>query len=186
MVNAVKPRWAGFNLLAPTYAFSARIASLLAPQILVMAGGHHAKAAPDLVLRDSRFRNLAALVIGEGETRVAALLEDVRRRAELPKVMWREPDSKRLLPEGTTHMKHEHHGDRYELSVRDRRDLSFDKSRDQNASGRRPVSLVTVTFEGRLEVGDPGALRGTLTQGLGRAKAYGCGLMTLAPLPGGR
>jgi anaerobic magnesium-protoporphyrin IX monomethyl ester cyclase len=90
IVNAVKPRWAGFNLLAPTYALSARIASLLAPQILVMAGGHHAKAAPDLVLRDPRFRNLAALIIGEGETRVAALLGEVRRRAELPKVMWRD------------------------------------------------------------------------------------------------
>jgi CRISPR system Cascade subunit CasE len=96
------------------------------------------------------------------------------------------PDSKRLLPGGTTHRKHEHHGDRYELSVRDRRDLSFDKSRDQNASGRRPVNLVTVTFDGRLEVSEPDALRRTLTQGLGRAKAYGCGLMTLAPLPGGR
>ncbi|MER5466458.1 type I-E CRISPR-associated protein Cas6/Cse3/CasE [Streptomyces sp. NPDC002668] len=95
------------------------------------------------------------------------------------------PDSKRLLPGGTTHSKHQHHGDRYELNVRDRRDLAFDKSRDQNASRRRPVSLVTVTFDGRLEVIDPEALRRTLTQGLGKAKAYGCGLMTLAPLHGG-
>ncbi|MGW3627813.1 B12-binding domain-containing radical SAM protein [Streptomyces sp. NPDC000880] len=90
IVNAIKPRWAGFNLLAPTYPISARIASLLDPQILVMAGGHHAKAAPDLVLRDPRFRNLSALIIGEGETRVAALLQDARRRAELPKVLWRD------------------------------------------------------------------------------------------------
>lgn len=90
LVNAAKPRWAGFNLLAPTYALSARIVSLLDPEILVMAGGHHAKAAPDLVLHDPRFRHLAALVIGEGETRVSALLQDVRRRAELPKVMWRD------------------------------------------------------------------------------------------------
>ncbi|WP_328403921.1 type I-E CRISPR-associated protein Cas6/Cse3/CasE [Streptomyces sp. NBC_00390] len=95
------------------------------------------------------------------------------------------PDSKRLLPGGTTHRQQEHHGDRYELSVRDRRDLSFDKSRGQNLSRRRPVSLVTVTFDGRLEVSDPDALRRTLTQGLGKAKAYGCGLMTLASLPGG-
>ncbi|WP_327328700.1 type I-E CRISPR-associated protein Cas6/Cse3/CasE (plasmid) [Streptomyces sp. NBC_01210] len=96
------------------------------------------------------------------------------------------PDSKRLLPGGITHMKQEHHGDRYELNVRDRRDLAFDKSREQKASKGRPVSLVTVTFDGRLEVIDPEALRRTLTQGLGRAKAYGCGLMTLAPLPVGR
>jgi hypothetical protein len=45
IVNSVNPRWAGFNLLAPTYAISARIADLLDPQILVMAGGHHAKTA---------------------------------------------------------------------------------------------------------------------------------------------
>ncbi len=42
------------------------------------------------------------------------------------------------------------------------------------------VPLVTVTFDGRLEVTDPVALRRTLTMGLGKAKAYGCGLMTLA------
>ncbi|MFC9176739.1 type I-E CRISPR-associated protein Cas6/Cse3/CasE, partial [Streptomyces sp. NPDC057107] len=29
------------------------------------------------------------------------------------------------------------------------------------------------------------ALRRTQTQGIGRAKAYGCGLMTLAPIPAG-
>lgn len=39
---------------------------------------------------------------------------------------------------------------------------------------------MTVTFDGRLEVTDPAALRRTLTLGLGKAKAYGCGLMTLA------
>ncbi|MFD5550034.1 type I-E CRISPR-associated protein Cas6/Cse3/CasE, partial [Streptomyces goshikiensis] len=42
------------------------------------------------------------------------------------------------------------------------------------------VPLVTVTFDGCLEVTDPAALRRTLTLGLGKAKAYGCGLMTLA------
>ncbi|MFI6288352.1 type I-E CRISPR-associated protein Cas6/Cse3/CasE [Streptomyces sp. NPDC051018] len=91
-------------------------------------------------------------------------------------------EDERLLPGGTTHMsKTEHHGDRYELAVRDQRSLSFSKSCDDRASKRGPVSLVTVTFDGRLEVTDPGALRRTLTQGLGKAKAYGCGLMTLAP-----
>lgn len=96
IVNSLRPRWAAFNLLAPTYAISAQIADALDPQILVMVGGHHAKAVPHQVLGDERFRNLAALVVGEGETRVAALLADVRRRADLPAVMWRD----RLL--GTT------------------------------------------------------------------------------------
>lgn len=92
------------------------------------------------------------------------------------------PANKRLLPGGMTHKKHEHHGDRYELSVGDKRALSFDKSRSSGIGRAKPVNLVTVTFNGRLEITDPDALRRTLTQGLGRAKAYGCGLITLAPL----
>jgi CRISPR system Cascade subunit CasE len=92
------------------------------------------------------------------------------------------PDDKRLLPGGTTHKKYEHHGDRHELTVRDQRSMEFAKSRDDRADRRR-VKVVTVTFDGRLAVTDPDALRRTLTQGLGKAKAYGCGLMTLAPLP---
>lgn len=97
------------------------------------------------------------------------------------------PADKRLLPSGTTHKKHEHHGDRYELTVRDKRNLSFGKSGGTGASRDRskPVTLVTATFDGRLEVTDPEALQRTLTHGIGRAKAYGCGLMTLAPLPAG-
>jgi CRISPR system Cascade subunit CasE len=69
------------------------------------------------------------------------------------------------------------HGDELQLTVRERRDLRFAK-----ASERRTVSLATVTYDGRLTVTDPDVLRRTLTQGLGKAKAYGCGLMTLAPV----
>ncbi|MEV6400230.1 type I-E CRISPR-associated protein Cas6/Cse3/CasE [Streptomyces sp. NPDC051907] len=94
------------------------------------------------------------------------------------------PDEKRLLPRGTTHKGHDHHGDRHELTVRDQRSLDFAKSRDATA-GRGRVKVVTVTFDGRLEVTDPEAMRRTLTHGLGKAKAYGCGLMTLAPVPAG-
>ncbi|MCW4353529.1 type I-E CRISPR-associated protein Cas6/Cse3/CasE [Hoyosella sp. YIM 151337] len=49
-------------------------------------------------------------------------------------------------------------------------------------SGHRVV-IATATYDGVLTVQDPQALRRTLTEGLGRAKAYGCGLLTLAPLP---
>ncbi|SDB89669.1 CRISPR-associated protein, Cse3 family [Raineyella antarctica] len=48
---------------------------------------------------------------------------------------------------------------------------------------RRQTSRVTVssvTYEGVGVVTEPEALRTALTQGIGRAKAYGCGLMTLA------
>ncbi|MFI1700600.1 type I-E CRISPR-associated protein Cas6/Cse3/CasE [Streptomyces bobili] len=94
------------------------------------------------------------------------------------------PGDRRLLPGGTTGQgKHEHHGDRYELSVGQQHNLAFDKSRSEGSSRRgKQVTLVTVTFDGRLEVTDPDALRRTLSHGIGRAKAYGCGLITLAPL----
>lgn len=93
------------------------------------------------------------------------------------------PSEARLLPNGTTHKGRPHSGDRYELAVTDTRTLSFAKSRETNDSHRgKPVTVVTATFDGHLQVTDPEALRRTLTQGLGKARAYGCGLLTLAPL----
>ncbi|MET9252106.1 radical SAM protein [Streptomyces sp. NPDC003717] len=90
LINSVRPRWVGMNLLAPTYEMSARIASGLHPGIALMVGGHHARAMPTRILDDPRMTSLRALVVGEGEPRVAALLADERRRAELPGVMWRD------------------------------------------------------------------------------------------------
>jgi anaerobic magnesium-protoporphyrin IX monomethyl ester cyclase len=91
LVNELKPRWAGFNLLAPTYELTAQIASGLDEDINVMVGGHQAKAMPAEIIADPRFARLEALVIGEGETRVAALLEHAKSRMSLPGVMWRDP-----------------------------------------------------------------------------------------------
>lgn len=91
IINAARPRWAGFNLLAPTYRISAAIAGALNPDIKIMVGGHHAKAMPQAVLADPAFARSTALIVGEGETRVAALLEDHTRRTSLPQVMWRDP-----------------------------------------------------------------------------------------------
>ncbi|MFD6889315.1 B12-binding domain-containing radical SAM protein [Streptomyces sp. NPDC059957] len=105
LINHHRPRWVGMNLLAPTYEMSARIAAAIDDGIALMVGGHHAKAMPDRILADPRMRNLRALVIGEGETRVAALLADERRRADLPGVMWRD----RILG---THAAGIAHGDR--------------------------------------------------------------------------
>jgi len=45
------------------------------------------------------------------------------------------------------------------------------------------VSLRAVVFEGLLQVADVDLLKTALTQGIGRGKAYGCGLLTLAPVP---
>jgi CRISPR system Cascade subunit CasE len=44
-----------------------------------------------------------------------------------------------------------------------------------------PVVFHAVTFQGRLVVTDPELLRGKLLAGIGPSKAYGCGLLTLAP-----
>ncbi|MGV7354128.1 type I-E CRISPR-associated protein Cas6/Cse3/CasE [Mycobacterium kansasii] len=48
------------------------------------------------------------------------------------------------------------------------------------------VTIAVATFQGHLEITDPAALRRSLTHGIGRAKSYGCGLLTLAQPPRGR
>ncbi|MFE2865721.1 type I-E CRISPR-associated protein Cas6/Cse3/CasE [Embleya sp. NPDC059259] len=73
-------------------------------------------------------------------------------------------------------------GDEFELTVGNGRGLSFGKSGAAGGRGGARVTLTTATFDGRLEVVDADTLRRTLVAGLGKAKAYGCGLMTLAPV----
>ncbi len=62
-----------------------------------------------------------------------------------------------------------------QLVVSDRRKRTFRR-------GESTVTLSTARFDGALEVRDADALRTVLTHGLGRAKGYGCGLLTLVPL----
>jgi len=66
------------------------------------------------------------------------------------------------------------------LSARER--LTFRKKSPDGNRGTQVV-LSTATFDGALRVVDPDLVRRTLLQGVGPAKAYGCGLLTLAPLP---
>lgn len=47
--------------------------------------------------------------------------------------------------------------------------------------GMDAVTLTTVTYDGILQVTDAEVFRRALTSGIGHAKAYGCGLLTLAP-----
>lgn len=42
------------------------------------------------------------------------------------------------------------------------------------------VTLATATYQGILKVSDPELLRTAMTQGVGRGKGYGCGLLTLS------
>ena len=46
--------------------------------------------------------------------------------------------------------------------------------------GRDRVTINRTVYEGSLRVTDPESLRRALIAGIGRSKAYGCGLMTLA------
>jgi len=65
-----------------------------------------------------------------------------------------------------------------EVRITERRRHSFSK----NGKGPR-VTFHTATFEGRLRITDPEAFTAHLLNGIGPSKAYGCGLLTLAPLP---
>ena len=46
---------------------------------------------------------------------------------------------------------------------------------------RRGISLATVLFDGLLEVKDSGLFRQAIAAGIGPGKAFGCGLMSIAP-----
>lgn len=67
-----------------------------------------------------------------------------------------------------------------EVAVSNRRTLKFKRQGSE-------VTIATATYDGVLEVVDKEAFLHSLTHGIGRAKGYGCGLLTIAPvdqLPG--
>jgi CRISPR system Cascade subunit CasE len=73
----------------------------------------------------------------------------------------------------------------FELTVGDNVE-SFDITQSDQLRFRRQDKFVTLgvaTFEGMLRITDAGLFVKTLTEGVGRAKAYGCGLLTIAGLP---
>ena len=47
----------------------------------------------------------------------------------------------------------------------------------------RQLTLVSVLFEGLVEVTDPDRFRCAIADGIGPGKAFGCGLMSIAPHP---
>lgn len=71
-----------------------------------------------------------------------------------------------------------------EVRVGERHTASFARRSEGGDGGRRRdrVAITRASYEGQLEILDADALRLALTAGMGRAKAYGCGLMTLAPV----
>lgn len=69
------------------------------------------------------------------------------------------------------------------LQISQRRVLTFPR---KNSEGRvDKVTITQVEYEGVLIVTDPDLLAAALCKGIGRAKAYGCGMLTLAAPPSG-
>lgn len=64
---------------------------------------------------------------------------------------------------------------KYEFNIVQREIRKFKRDEKQ-----KPVIIAYATFEGLLKIKDIELLRNTLVSGVGRAKAYGCGLLTLA------
>ncbi|WP_258175538.1 type I-E CRISPR-associated protein Cas6/Cse3/CasE [Bifidobacterium callitrichos] len=56
------------------------------------------------------------------------------------------------------------------------------RHRERFGRDGKTVTLATAVFEGRLRVTDSDLFRRTLCQGIGRAKGFGCGLMTVTPI----
>ena len=67
----------------------------------------------------------------------------------------------------------EHLAEGFQFAVTERKTLEFKR---QSST----VTLSTARFDGFLTVVDSEVFRRTLTNGIGRAKGYGCGLMTIA------
>ncbi|MFI8932528.1 type I-E CRISPR-associated protein Cas6/Cse3/CasE [Streptomyces sp. NPDC053474] len=77
------------------------------------------------------------------------------------------------------HITHPQQPEDHQATVISSHLLNFSRTQPTGRTDR--VHIRAATYEGHLDVADPDTLRHTLTHGLGRAKAYGCGLLTLAP-----
>ncbi len=99
LTNKAAPRWAGLNLLAPSYSNSVKILQRLSSDIQVMLGGHQAKAMPREILCDTHVPRIDAMILGESEVRVERLLANINTRIQLPHVHWRSADG--ILHEGS-------------------------------------------------------------------------------------
>lgn len=64
--------------------------------------------------------------------------------------------------------------------VPDVRVIARNRLQFSRRGGSGQVTIQTATYEGRMEVRDADLLRRAMVEGVGRAKAYGCGLLTLA------
>ncbi|GAA2045771.1 type I-E CRISPR-associated protein Cas6/Cse3/CasE [Yaniella flava] len=69
--------------------------------------------------------------------------------------------------------------DQLDATVTEGRNHRFGRNDRNNTGKRNRVALRIVQFDGRLEITDAAQFQHGLLAGIGRAKAYGCGLLTL-------
>ena len=55
------------------------------------------------------------------------------------------------------------------------------RARGEKAKKNPPITLFTVRFDGLLQITDPEAFQRAIRQGIGPSKAFGCGLLSVAP-----
>ncbi|MFI6764205.1 type I-E CRISPR-associated protein Cas6/Cse3/CasE [Streptomyces sp. NPDC050355] len=64
------------------------------------------------------------------------------------------------------------------------RSTPLDTARGTHTHNKRPIIHARTRFDGTARIKDPDLLRHRILEGIGRGKAYGCGLLTLAPAIG--
>ncbi|WP_254886100.1 type I-E CRISPR-associated protein Cas6/Cse3/CasE [Streptomyces sp. NA02950] len=57
----------------------------------------------------------------------------------------------------------------------------LDAARGEHAQGKHRIRHARTRFDGTAAIADPGLFQRRLIEGTGRGKAYGCGLLSLAP-----
>ena len=67
--------------------------------------------------------------------------------------------------------------------IEERNVLRFARRKQSGEGKAKQVAITRARFDGLLRVTDPESLRRALVQGICPAKGYGCGLLTLAPVP---
>jgi len=86
VVNSLAPRFLGVNLLTPTYGLTRSLLREIDPRIRIVVGGPHVDAMDLKAFRDLGRGQPFYAVLGNGEFKLAALLEGVEDRGRIPGV----------------------------------------------------------------------------------------------------
>ncbi|MGX7829793.1 type I-E CRISPR-associated protein Cas6/Cse3/CasE [Actinokineospora sp. 24-640] len=74
------------------------------------------------------------------------------------------------------HTKAPHHG------LQPHTTATADTTKSRGRKNKKPITITATTIEGTATITNPHTLQDSLRTGIGRARAFGCGLLTIAPL----